>query len=261
MLLKCYSWNVNGFRSILKHGFMLWLREVNPDMIALQEIRAEWSQIDPEIRNELETNFDVCWFPSSSRKGYAGSAVLTKRHLGFCHIKGLNIKDYDQEGRVIVSIFRDIMFISAYFPNASSSLVRLPFKREFSKDLTNIIRDNHALGKKIVISGDMNVAPEEIDLARPKENRSNSGFTDEERGDFHLYLSEGMVDILRELNPNTHGLYTWWSARTNARARNIGWRIDHFLVSREIKGRVNNATIHDNIFGSDHCPISIELIF
>lgn len=259
MILKCYSWNVNGFRSVLKHDFMSWLKVADPDMISLQEIRAEWDQIDPVVRNELEASFDVCWFASSSRKGYAGSAVLTKRNLGFRHVKGLNIQAYDQEGRIIVSNFGDITFISGYFPNASSSLVRLPFKRAFSRDLISIIRDKHALGEKIVISGDMNVAPEDIDLARPKDNHNNSGFTDEEREDFRSYLAEGMVDILRELNPNVSGLYTWWTARSNARARNIGWRIDHFLVSSTIKDCVSNVVIHDNIFGSDHCPISIEL--
>jgi exodeoxyribonuclease-3 len=238
---------------------MHWLKRVDPDVLSLQEIRAEWDQIDSAVRSELESDFDICWFPSSSRKGYAGSAIMTKRHLKFCHTKGLNIEEYDKEGRIIVSNFRDLTFITGYFPNASSNLVRLPFKRQFSRDLIAIIQAKHALGKNIVMGGDMNVAPEEIDLARPKENRNNSGFTDEEREDFRLYLAEDMVDILRELNPTTSGLYTWWTARTNAREKNIGWRIDHFLVSRAIKDRVSNVAIHSTVLGSDHCPISIEL--
>ena len=259
MMLKCYSWNVNGFRSVLRRGFMSWLEQADPDMVALQEIRAEWCQIDSCIRSKLEASYDICWFPSSSRRGYAGSAALTKRHLGFRHTKGLDIEAYDCEGRIIVSSFGDLTFITGYFPNASSDLVRLPFKRQFAADLTAVIRAKHAFGENIVVGGDMNVAPEEIDLARPKDNRNSSGFTNEEREDFRSYLAEDMVDIFRELNPNTPGSYTWWTARSNARAKNVGWRIDHFLVSRAIKNRVGNVIIHNDVLGSDHCPISIEL--
>ena len=260
MVLKCYSWNVNGFRSILRHGFMDWLEQTDPSVVFLQEIRAEWHQIDPYIRKDLESVYDVCWFQCSLRKGYAGSATLTKRPLNFHHVKGLNIEAYDQEGRIIISKFSDVTFIAGYFPNASSNLVRLSFKRKFAKDLTAIIKEKHALGEKIILTGDMNVAPEEIDLARPNDNVHNPGFTYEERQDFRTYLAENMIDILRERNPNVPGLYTWWTARTNARARNIGWRIDHFLVSKSLKERIGNVAIHTDVMGSDHCPISLELM-
>jgi exodeoxyribonuclease-3 len=257
--LKCYSWNVNGFRSVLGKGFMDWLEQVDPDLISLQEIRAEWNEVDMGVRRELEAAFDVCWFPSSGKKGYAGSATLSKRELGFSHQRGLGIEAYDSEGRIIVSTRGGLAFIAGYFPNASAGLVRLPFKRQFARDLAAVIRDRLARGEKVILTGDMNVAPEEIDLARPGDNRTSPGFTDEEREDFRAYLAEGMVDILRERNPGVPGLYTWWTARGGARAKNVGWRIDHFLVSRALADRVSSVAIHPDIMGSDHCPVSLEL--
>jgi exodeoxyribonuclease-3 len=257
--LKCFTWNVNGFRSVLTQGFMDWLEQADPDVISLQEIRAEWDQVDLGARRELESAFDICWFPSSGKKGYAGSATLSKRELGFIHTRGLGIPAYDQEGRIIISCRGDLTFIAGYFPNASSGLVRLPFKRQFAQDLAAVIRARHALGEKIILAGDMNVAPEDIDLARPRDNRTSPGFTDEEREDFRAYLAEGMVDILRERNPEVPGLYTWWTARGGARAKNVGWRIDHFLVSRALVDRVGAVTIHAGVMGSDHCPVSLEL--
>jgi exodeoxyribonuclease-3 len=256
--LKFCTWNVNGFRAVLGKGFMDWLEQADPDVLSLQEIRAEWEQVDLGVRRELEAAFDLCWFPAT-RKGYAGSATLTKRDLGFRHQKGLGIDAYDQEGRIIVSTLGDLSFISGYFPNASAGLVRLRYKREFARDLALEIARRHAQGEKVILTGDMNVAPEEIDLARPKDNRMSPGFTDEEREDFRAYLAEGMVDVLRERNPGVPGLYTWWTARGGARAKNVGWRIDHFLVSRPLVERVGAVTIHADVMGSDHCPVSLEL--
>ena len=257
--MKFISWNVNGFRSVLGKGFMDWLERTDPDVLSMQEIRAEWNEVDLGVRRELEAAFDVCWFPSSGKKGYAGSATLSKRELGFTHSKGLGIEAYDSEGRIIISTLGKLTFIAGYFPNASAGLVRLQFKRQFAKDLAIIIRSRHALGERIILTGDMNVAPEEIDLARPKDNRTSPGFTDEEREDFRAYLAEGMVDILRERNPGVPGLYTWWTARGGARGKNVGWRIDHFLVSRDLADRVETVAIHPDTMGSDHCPVSLEL--
>ncbi|MDR3669199.1 MAG: exodeoxyribonuclease III [Holophaga sp.] len=258
--LKCYTWNVNGFRSVLGKGFMDWLEQADPDLLSLQEIRAEWDQLDLGVRRDLESAFDVCWFPSCGKKGYAGSATLSKRELGFTHSKGLGIEAYDCEGRAIISSLGDLTFIGGYFPNASTGLVRLDYKRQFARDLAGIIRSRHAKGERIILTGDMNVAPEELDLARPKDNRGNPGFTDEEREDFRAYLAEGMVDILRERNPGVAGLYTWWTARGGARAKNVGWRIDHFLVSRALAARVEAVTIHPEVMGSDHCPVGLDLL-
>jgi exodeoxyribonuclease-3 len=160
---------------------------------------------------------------------------------------------------MIVSRQDKLVFIAGYFPNASQGLVRLPFKRQFAKDLAAILAKHHGAGDQVILTGDMNVAPEEIDLARPKDNTKNPGFTPEEREDFKLYLGTGLVDVLRERNPEVPGLYTWWTARGGARERNVGWRIDLFLASRALLGQVKDARIHADVLGSDHCPISLEL--
>jgi exodeoxyribonuclease-3 len=257
--MRLYSWNVNGFRSVLKKGFMDWLEETEPDVLSLQEIRCEWEEADLAVRRQLESAYDICWFPATSKKGYAGSATLTRKELGFTHTRGLGIEGYDAEGRMIVSRRDKLVFIGGYFPNASQGLVRLPFKRQFAKDLAAIVARHHAAGDQVILTGDMNVAPEEIDLARPKDNTKNPGFTPEEREDFKLYLGAGLVDVLRERHPATPGLYTWWTARGGARERNVGWRIDLFLASRPLLAQVRDARIHTDVLGSDHCPISLEL--
>lgn len=257
--MRFYSWNVNGFRSVLKKGFMDWLEETEPDVLSLQEIRSEWEEVDLGVRRQMESAYDISWFPATSKKGYAGSATLTKKELGFKHTQGLGIEGYDAEGRMIVSRKDKLVFIGGYFPNASQGLVRLPFKRQFAKDLAAIVAKHHKAGDQVILTGDMNVAPEEIDLARPKDNVKNPGFTPEEREDFKLYLGAGLADVLRERNPNTPGLYTWWTARGGARERNVGWRIDLFLASRPLLEKVKEARIHADVLGSDHCPISLEL--
>ena len=257
--MKIYSWNVNGFRAVLKQGFLDWLQKADPDVVNLQEIRAEWLQVDLAARLEIERKYDVCWFPATAKKGYAGSATFSRKGLPFAHARGLGIDDYDAEGRIVVSTHPDFTLLAGYFPNASEGLARLPFKRRFAADLTRIIQERHARGEKLIVVGDLNVAPQEIDLANPDQNRRTAGFTDEEREDFQNYLAAGLVDIFRERNPGKKGLYSWWSARGGARSRNIGWRIDIFLVSRDLVPRVKDAQIHAGVLGSDHCPISLEL--
>ena len=257
--MRLYSWNVNGFRSVLKKGFMDWLEEAEPDVLSLQEIRSEWEEVDLGVRRQLESGYDICWYPATSKKGYAGSATLAKKDLGFKHTKGLGIEGYDAEGRMILSRKDKLVFIAGYFPNASQGLVRLPFKRQFARDLAALVAKHHKAGDQVILTGDMNVAPEEIDLARPKDNTKNPGFTPEEREDFKLYLGAGLADVLRERNPEVPGLYTWWTARGGARERNVGWRIDLFLASRDLLNQVKDARIHADVLGSDHCPISLEL--
>jgi exodeoxyribonuclease-3 len=257
--MRIYSWNVNGFRSVLKQGFVDWLDREQPDVLSLQEIRAEWAQIDDSTRQAIEARYDVCWFPASSKKGYAGSATLSKRELGLSHRPGLGIDEHDREGRIVQSRLPFATLIAGYFPNASSELVRLPYKRKFSADLTEIVRQRHARGERVIVVGDLNVAPEEIDLANPATNRRTPGFTDEEREDFRGYLGAGLVDVLRQRNPTAKGLYTWWSMRGGARSRNVGWRLDIFLVSEPLATRVREARIHADVLGSDHCPVSIEI--
>lgn len=257
--MKFISWNVNGFRAVLKKGFMDWLEEADPDVLCLQEIRCEWEEVDLGTRRQLEAAYDLCWFPSRVKKGYAGSATLTRKGEGWSHAPGLGIEAYDGEGRMIESRRGDLVLLAGYFPNASAGLVRLPFKRAFSRDLAARVAAHHGEGRQVVVVGDTNVAPEEIDLARPKDNRQNPGFTDEEREDFRGYLATGLVDVLRERHPDTPGLYTWWTARGGARAKNVGWRIDQFLVSRGLVDQVTGAGILHEVLGSDHCPITLEL--
>jgi exodeoxyribonuclease III len=257
--MRYCSWNVNGFRSVLKQGFMAWLEEADPDVLSLQEVRADWEQVDLGVRRELEAVFDIAWFPAVRKKGYAGSATLSKKELGFTHVKGLGIEDYDSEGRLVISSKDDLVFAGGYFPNASTGLLRLDYKRRFAKDLAAFVTGQHGQGRKLIVTGDMNVAPEEIDLARPRENRLNPGFTDEEREDFRGYLAAGLHDVLRERNPGVPGLYTWWTARGGAREKNVGWRIDHFLVSTALLDRVQEVRIDSQVTGSDHCPITLEL--
>jgi exodeoxyribonuclease-3 len=257
--MKIVSWNVNGFRSVLKQGFLDWLKQADPDVLNLQEIRAEWLQVEGPARAVLSERYDICWFPAASKKGYAGTATLSRKGLPITHVSGLGIDDYDREGRFVVSTHQDFTLIAGYFPNASQELVRLDFKQKFQQDLKQIIAERHARGEKLIVVGDMNVAPEEIDLANPSSNRRTAGFTNEERDGFRGYVAEGLVDVFRERHPVEKGLYSWWSARGGGRAKNVGWRIDIFLVSQPLVGRVQDVQIHPDVTGSDHCPISLTL--
>jgi exodeoxyribonuclease-3 len=257
--MKIVSWNINGIRAALRGSFLDWFKTTDPDVLNLQEIRAEWAELDLFSRRELTADHEVCWFPATSKKGYSGTATFTRKKLGFTHQPGIGIADYDVEGRLVVSEHPAFTLVAGYFPNANSELSRLPYKRSFARDLTAFVRARHAAGRPVVVVGDMNIAPEEIDLANPKANRQSPGFTDEEREDFRGLLQEGLVDVFRERHPGEPGLYTWWSQRGGARARNVGWRIDIFLVSRALAPRVTDARIHPDIRGSDHCPISLDL--
>ncbi len=258
--MQIYSWNINGFRAVLKKGFMDFLEQADPDVLCLQEIRCTYEEVDLGVRRELESAYDICWFPSTVKKGYAGSATLSKKELQISHQKGLGIDDFDQEGRMIESRFQSHVLLAGYFPNASTGLARLPYKRAFAKALQEKVAAYHREGLQVIVAGDMNVAPEPIDLARPKDNEQNPGFTLEEREDFNGYLQVGLLDWLRLKNPDVPGLYTWWTQRGAARAKNVGWRIDHFLVSQTLMDQVKNIEIHAHVMGSDHCPVSLTLL-
>lgn len=257
--MRIVSWNVNGFRSVLKKGFLDWLVMTNPDVLSLQEIRCGWEELDPSTQRALQETYDVCWFPAQSKKGYAGSATLSRKGLGFQHRPGLGAEDYDREGRMVVSTHAGVTLIAGYFPNASEGLSRLPYKRAFSRYLAEDITKRHQRGERVVVVGDMNVAPAPIDLANPATNKKSPGFTEEERADFQAYLATGLRDVFRDRNPDVPNLYTWWSVRSGARARNIGWRIDIFLVSEALVPQVKDAQIHPDVPGSDHCPVSLVL--
>ncbi|MBI5514876.1 MAG: exodeoxyribonuclease III [Deltaproteobacteria bacterium] len=257
--MKLWSWNVNGMRAVLDKGFLPWFRATDPDVLSLQEVRVEWEQLDASVRAELTKHHEVCWFPASVKKGYAGSATLSRKGLGMKHTPGLGLPAYDGEGRMVVSEHPGFTLLAGYFPNASAELVRLDFKRQWALGLIKVMKARHGKGERLVVVGDMNVAPEEVDLANPSTNRKNPGFTDEEREDFRGYLKAGLVDVFRQRHPGEKGLYTWWSQRGGARAKNVGWRIDLFLVSEALVPSVTDAAIHPEVKGSDHCPISLTL--
>ncbi len=249
---KFLSWNVNGLRAALKNGFSDVLHALDPDILALQEIKAHPDQV-PEI-NEIIDGYHVYWNPAK-KKGYAGTAVFSKvRPVRVWN--GLDgVESTDDEGRVLNLEFADFYFINVYSPNAQPALKRLAYKQEFHNALL-VHMNNLSRNKSLVLCGDLNVAHKEIDLANPGKNRHNPGFSDEERAWMDEISTAGYIDTFRKFDPSP-GQYTWWSYRFNARAKNIGWRIDYFIVDPASDHRVLEAGIHDEVFGSDHCPVSI----
>jgi exodeoxyribonuclease-3 len=253
--MKLISWNVNGIRACVRNGFTDFLAEYQPDIIGLQEIK-----IDDARRAKEEFAFkkyNEAWHPAH-KPGYSGTAILTKEKFD-SSVSGINIPEFDHEGRVQTMEFSKFYFVNAYFPNAQHELARLSYKERFNAAMLKYLKKLEK-NKPLIICGDFNVAIEEIDLARPKENVGNPGFSDEERLWGRKFLASGLVDTFRELQPNKKQ-YSWWSYRALARERNIGWRIDYFLVSAKIMGNVKQAFILDKVKGSDHAPVGIEIDF
>jgi exodeoxyribonuclease-3 len=249
--LKMVSWNVNGLRAVEKKGFIDLANELDADLLALQEIKAQPEQLSEQLLN-LE-GYQAFWHPAE-KKGYAGVCIYSRRQP-IKAIYGLGNEDYDREGRVLTLEFDDLYFINAYFPNSQHGLARLDFKVDFNRTLHDFCSEL-ARDKAVVICGDFNVAHKPIDLANPKSNEKNPGFTIEERNSMDSFLDNGFVDTFRIFNQEPDQ-YTWWSYRFNARARNIGWRIDYFCVDEKNRGRVESSIIRPEIIGSDHCPIEL----
>jgi len=250
-MLSLYSWNVNGFRAVVRHGFYGFLDRYKPDVLGVQEIKFLDKPLAPE-------GYNLIWNPAK-RKGYAGTAVLVKENINFkLHSKGIGNERFDLEGRVIVLEFDSFYFVNSYFPNSQHGLTRLDFKLDFDVVFQTYLND---LGseKPVVSCGDFNVAHNDIDIAHPKSNEHNAGFTKEERNWMTEFLSEGYVDTFRFLHP-TEIKYSWWSYRFNARKRNIGWRIDYFVVSNDLKSKIKQADILTDVLGSDHAPLSLGII-
>ncbi|MCI0502015.1 MAG: exodeoxyribonuclease III [Fusobacteria bacterium] len=245
------SWNVNGLRAAIGKGFMDFFFKNNSDIFALQETKMEKGQAEIDLPDYLE------YWNSAQKKGYSGTAVFTKiEPLSVAY--GLGIEEHDTEGRVITLEYEDFYFVDVYTPNSKEKLARLDYRmiwedvfREYLLKLDKV--------KPVIVCGDLNVAHNEIDLKNPKNNRKNAGFSDKERAKFTELLEAGFVDVFRTLNPEKENAYTWWSYRFKARANNAGWRIDYFIISNRIMDRVKSFTIHDDIFGSDHCPVSLEI--
>lgn len=264
--MKLYSWNVNGIRAVLTKGALQkFIAEHDPDILCLQETKAERGQIEFDLPQYHEHFF------SAVKKGYSGTAILSKvkpiRYVeGFpgeivqkFSVTGDNYGDPNAEGRVIAAEFEDYWVVTCYTPNSKGDLSRLSLRYDHWDKACLAYLEQLEQAKPVLYCGDMNVAHQEIDLANPKPNVGKHGFTDEERERFGDYLAAGYVDVFRRDNPTLEGAYSWWTHWANARARNIGWRIDYWLASAQIAARVKNPQIHPDVMGSDHCPISIEL--
>lgn len=253
--MKIISWNVNGIRAVAKKGLASFLEQESPDILGLQEIK-----ISADARSWHEFDFkgyQEFWF-SAKRPGYSGTMFLIKEGIKFIGVvNGWGEEKFDSEGRVQTLELEDFYLLNVYFPNANDALSRLGYKLEFNQQMLKYVK---RLEKKkaVIVSGDFNVAHEEIDLARPKENAGSSGFTPEERAWFSKLLAAGLVDSFRLLNGQKIQ-YSWWSYRAGARARNVGWRIDYFVLSAKLSKRIKRAFILDKVTGSDHAPIGLEL--
>lgn len=246
------SWNVNGLRAVLTKGFFDAFHELNADIFALQEIKALPDQLPEEVRNI--PGYHTYWYPAQ-KKGYSGTAVFSRIEPENV-MYGLGHKDFDREGRVLTLEFDDFYFINVYFPNAQPNLKRIEFKQEFNTAVLALM-DRLSEKKSVVLCGDLNVAHKEIDLANPKANEKNPGFSPQERAWMDEVVHAGYLDTFRMFNQEPEQ-YTWWSYRFNARAKNIGWRIDYFVVDPGSRDRVLGAAIHDEVTGSDHCPVSMR---
>ncbi|MEM3829644.1 MAG: exodeoxyribonuclease III [Conexivisphaerales archaeon] len=244
--MKIVSWNVNGIRSALNKGLRDFINSENYDVIMLQEIKSS---------DNIDTLYKAYTFPAK-RKGYSGVATLSKNDPISVRY-GIGIDKFDQEGRTITIEFKDYFIVNCYFPNAQHGLVRLKYKLEFNEAFENFV-ERLRKEKPIIIGGDFNVAHEEKDIARPEDNRNNPGFTQAERDWMTHFLSLGYIDTYR-MFVKEGGHYSWWTYRFNARARNIGWRIDYFVVSKELEKRVKKAEILTNVYGSDHAPVYLEI--
>ena len=248
--MLCVSWNVNGLRACLKKGFEDFFKEVNADIFAIQETKLQKHQID--------LNFDgyVSYYNDAIKKGYSGVAVYTKKEpINVTY--GLGIEEHDQEGRVMTLEYENFYFVAVYTPNSKRGLERLAYREVWEdafREYVNQLKET----KSVLICGDLNVAHKELDLKNDKTNHHNAGFTDEERNKFTELLESGFIDTFRYKYP-TQETYSWWSYMFKAREKNTGWRIDYFLVSQDLKEKINDAYIYTNIFGSDHCPVGLEV--
>jgi len=253
--IRIYSWNVNGVRAIHKKGFIDWINSSNADIICLQEIKAQYEQLPEDLKNIK--GFESHWF-SALKKGYSGVSIITKFKPKKI-IKGIDEPRFDDEGRVIFAEYEKFVIANAYFPNGGRGPERIKYKLDFYDSLFFYLEKKYKDRKGIIITGDYNTAHKEIDLARPKENLNNTGFLPIEREWIDKIINLGYTDVFRNF-VKEEGWYTYWDMFTRARERNTGWRIDYFMVSNDFVNKVTDSKIHNNIMGSDHCPISIEIV-
>ena len=254
-MITLYSWNVNGIRAAQRKGLLDWLRRAEPDILCLQETKAHPDQLDDELRQPDGYHAYWAW---AEKKGYSGVALYTRRRPNRVQI-GLGLPDYDREGRTIVAEYDDFVLLGAYFPNGGRDHSRVPFKMTYKAEFLAYINRLRADGRSVIFCGDVNTAHREIDLARPRQNKNATGFLPEERAWIDVVVAQGYVDTFRALYPEQTGAYSWWSYIGGARGRNVGWRLDYFFVSPDLRPRIAAAAIHANVLGSDHCPVSLTL--
>lgn len=249
--MKFISWNVNGLRACEGKGFSDIFRTLNADFFCLQETKMQHGQLDLQFEG-----YQSFW-NYAEKKGYSGTAIFTK-HQPLQVTYGLGVDEHDHEGRVITLEMPDFYLVTVYVPNAQDGLKRLAYRMKWDEDFRTYLK---ALDTKkpVIVCGDLNVAHQEIDLKNPKTNRRNAGFTDEEREQFTKLLGSGFTDSFRHFYPTLEGAYSWWSYRFKAREKNAGWRIDYFVVSNRLMPRISSAAIHNEVFGSDHCPVELVM--
>lgn len=249
--MKLISWNVNGIRACINKGFRDFFNEINADIFCIQETKCQKEQI------ELEFEGYTSYWNSAEKKGYSGTAIFTKQQP--ISVKyGIGKEEHDKEGRVITLEFEKFYMVNIYTPNSKRELERLEYRQIWEDEIRKyLLKLNEE--KPVIMCGDLNVAHKEIDLKNPKTNRHNAGFTDEERNKMTELLEAGFIDTFRFLYPDKENAYSWWSYMGHAREKNVGWRIDYFIVSKSIEDKIKEAKIHDEILGSDHCPVELEI--
>jgi exodeoxyribonuclease-3 len=237
----------------MKKGFIESVKKLNPDILCIQETKMQEGQIDLDVDLEEYEKY----FNSAQKKGYSGTAVFTKvKPISVSY--GMNKEEHDKEGRIITVEYEDFYLVNVYTPNSKTELERLDYRMVWEDEFRHFLKELEKT-KPVIVCGDLNVAHKEIDLKNPSSNRKSAGFTDEERNKFTELLEAGFIDTFRFFYPDKEGAYTWWSYLTKARERNAGWRIDYFLVSESLKDRLVDAKIHSDIYGSDHCPVELEI--
>ncbi len=252
--MKLISYNVNGIRAAINKGFVQWLTSENPDVIGLQEIKAQEKDVNTAIFEDL--GYHHYWFPAL-KKGYSGVAILTKTKPKFIKY-GMGLNRYDDEGRLIQVDFENFSFISSYFPSGTTGDIRQRFKYDFLDDIFGYIQDLRENNPNLILSGDYNICHKAIDIHNPIANKNTSGFLPEERAWMDRFTESGFIDSFRHFNPLPHQ-YSWWSYRANSRAKNLGWRIDYHMATKELQNRLKSAVILPDIIHSDHCPVMLEI--
>lgn len=249
--MRLISWNVNGLRAVMGKNFMEFFNDIDADIFCLQETKLQEGQIEMDLPGYYQ------YWNYADKKGYSGTAIFTKKEpLRVSY--GIDIDEHDHEGRVITLEFEDFYMVTVYTPNSQDELKRLDYRMKWEDDFRAYLTALNTK-KPVIVTGDMNVAHKEIDLKNPKTNRRNAGFTDEERGKMTELLESGFIDTFRYFYPDIEGIYSWWSYRFKAREKNAGWRIDYFLASRDMESHLKGAKIHTEVFGSDHCPVELEI--